>query len=138
MGREVRLVPSGWQHPVDEKGYVPLSKLDMPTYLGGKAVSVQMYETESVGTPISPAMDSPEQLARWLAQNKVPAFGKQETSYEAWLMVCRGKTIIPNVMAAHSVVKSKTGFAKQKNTEVDAFDKIDHAKQLSFSKDLER
>ena len=24
MGREIRRVPEGWQHPVDEKGYIPL------------------------------------------------------------------------------------------------------------------
>lgn len=95
MGREVRCVPADWQHPQHDGIYTPLSRLEMPACNDGGA-HLQMYETDSKGTPISPVMQQPHTLARWLTDNKVPAYGKQTTSYEAWLLVCQGKAIIPN------------------------------------------
>ena len=50
----------------------------------------QMYETVSEGTPISPVMETPEALARWLCDNSASAFAGQTASYEAWLRVARG------------------------------------------------
>lgn len=49
-----------------------------------------MYETCSEGTPISPVLGSPEELARWLADNGASAFGDSTATYEQWLNVCRG------------------------------------------------
>ena len=49
-----------------------------------------MYETCSEGTPISPVLGSPEELARWLADNGASAFGYSTATYEQWLNVCRG------------------------------------------------
>ncbi|MEQ3634419.1 hypothetical protein [Thalassolituus sp.] len=95
MGREVRYVPAGWQHPQCDGVYTPLNRLDMPACVGGNA-HLQMYETDSKGTPVSPVMDKPETLAHWLVDNHVSAYGRQITSYEAWLLVCQGKAIIPN------------------------------------------
>lgn len=45
----------------------------------------QMYETISEGTPISPPMELPEQLARWLADNNIKASGALAYTYEQWL-----------------------------------------------------
>ncbi|MCK5445108.1 MAG: hypothetical protein KAI73_05745, partial [Rhodospirillaceae bacterium] len=45
----------------------------------------QMYETTSEGTPISPPMETPELLARWLADNNASAFAKDTATYEQWL-----------------------------------------------------
>ncbi|MFK4751152.1 hypothetical protein [Oceanobacter antarcticus] len=95
MGREVRYVPVGWQHPQRDGVYTPLSRLEIPACQDAIA-HLQMYETDSKGTPISPVMQHPQILARWLVDNNVPAYGKQTTSYEAWLLVCQGKAIIPN------------------------------------------
>lgn len=50
----------------------------------------QMYETCTEGTPISPVMETPEKLARWLTDNNASAFGEQIASYEAWLRVVNG------------------------------------------------
>lgn len=55
-----------------------------------EATHYQMYEDTSEGTPISPVMDSPEALARWLADNGASRFGEMTASYESWLSVCRG------------------------------------------------
>lgn len=57
----------------------------MPDWPIEQRTHYQMYETCTEGTPISPVMDSPEKLARWLADNKASAFGSQTATYEQWL-----------------------------------------------------
>ena len=49
-----------------------------------------MYEDTSEGTPISPVMETPEKLARWLVDNNASAFAGQTATYEHWLAVCKG------------------------------------------------
>jgi hypothetical protein len=150
MGREVRRVPKGWEHPKDDKGdLAPLHghsfskalddwneesykwleglrkkytswdtlesftwvKIDeeyknmsyseyagecpawkdyMPEWPIAEKTHLQMYETCTEGTPISPVMATPEELAKWLADNGASAFGSETASYEAWLKVCKG------------------------------------------------
>lgn len=51
---------------------------------------LMMYEDTSEGTPISPAFETPEQLARWLADTGASAFGGAGATYEAWLTTCKG------------------------------------------------
>lgn len=48
-----------------------------------------MYENTSEGTPISPAFETIEELARWLADNGASAFGGMTATYEQWLATCR-------------------------------------------------
>jgi hypothetical protein len=62
----------------------------MPRWSDNERTHLMMYEDTSEGTPISPAFATPEELARWLADNNASAFGNQGASYEAWLPVCRG------------------------------------------------
>lgn len=141
MGREVRKVPSYWQHPVSEEGhYIPLcpsSHIDdlqafetaqkqwglgfyegeiktedmnncsyaewvgeptlpedcMPLWTDEEATHYMMYETTTEGTPISPALETLENLARWLADNKASAFGRMTATYEQWLSVCNAEYI---------------------------------------------
>lgn len=50
----------------------------------------QMYESTSEGTPISPVMETPEELARWLVEHNAPAFAGVTADYEAWLRVAQG------------------------------------------------
>lgn len=51
----------------------------------------QMWETTSEGSPISPAFDAPQELARWLADNNASAWGSSGASYEQWMnMIDRG------------------------------------------------
>ncbi|MEH6575658.1 MAG: hypothetical protein V7731_01145 [Amphritea sp.] len=119
MGREVRRVSANWQHPKDEQGnYIPL--LDdyywaardwlegegdqpqtdnyMPYWHNYQRTHYQMYEVTSEGTPISPVMDSPENLARWLVDNQVSAFAGQTATYEQWLKVCQGHQAVSGVI----------------------------------------
>lgn len=155
MGRQIRMVPKGWNHPVDHKGnHIPLMKgpwstavaewdeecehwkrgevLDystwperrtfkakedtdlesfdeyhgarpvkdeyMPEWPEGKATMLVMYEDTSEGTPISPAFDTPEKLAGWLADNEASAFGGMTATYEQWLATCKAGWSIGMVM----------------------------------------
>lgn len=157
MGREVRMVSPGWQHPKNERGkYIPLmrgtyaqaaadwdegwaawqrgevenyaakegepkwkpkpdSASDCPRYTDwagerpspddympafpeGTATMLMMYEDTSGGTPISPAFETPEALARWLADNNASAFGDMTATYEQWLATCRSGWAVSAVM----------------------------------------
>lgn len=146
MGREIRLIPPGWEHPRNEQGHlIPLLKgpfsaalaeweegnahwqageirnrwVDgvawqpkpeaalasaayeqwngarpvaadyMPEWADGEATLLVMYESTTEGTPISPAFETPEELARWLADNGASAFGGMTATYEEWLATCR-------------------------------------------------
>ena len=60
----------------------------MPEFSDDEARGWCMYETVSEGTPISPVLESPEALARWLADNNASAFGYQTATYEQWLATC--------------------------------------------------
>ena len=139
MGREVRRVPQGWEHPKEKLTghYKPLHSGDglakrkrewdesdalwmarrhpdqleyedtpehfeswdgnrpsaddhMPEWTESERTHFQMYEDTTEGTPISPVMEAPEALARWLADNSASSFAGRGASYEQWLRVCRG------------------------------------------------
>jgi hypothetical protein len=62
----------------------------MPNWPEVERTHLMMYENTSEGTPISPAFATPEELARWLADNNASAFGRDTASYEGWLRVARG------------------------------------------------
>lgn len=91
MGREVRMVPVDWEHPRTSKAdgrYLPLEH--MPDWSPEDRTHYQMYETCSEGTPISPVMETPEKLARWLADNRASSFARATCTYEQWLGMIRG------------------------------------------------
>ena len=62
----------------------------MPRWTDAERTHLMMYEDTSEGTPISPAFETPEELARWLVDNKASAFGGDTASYEGWLRVAQG------------------------------------------------
>jgi hypothetical protein len=67
----------------------PVASDYMPDWPASERTHWQMYESTTEGTPISPVMDSPESLARWLADNGASAFGSSTASYESWLATCQ-------------------------------------------------
>jgi len=96
MGREVRRVPSDWDHPKDSKGhYIPLHEPEWSKEDGvnprqcmsfeGEPTHLQMYENVTEGTPISPPMPDGESLARWLADNDANAGAGSTATYDQWL-----------------------------------------------------
>ncbi|MDZ4181165.1 MAG: hypothetical protein U1E29_18335 [Coriobacteriia bacterium] len=76
----------------------------MPDFPEDTATHLMMYETTSEGTPISPAFETPEELAHWLAYNNASAFGGMGASYDAWLRVCRGERAPSGVMVGGQIM----------------------------------
>lgn len=69
----------------DWDGERPVESEYMPQWPEAEKTHLQMYQNTSEGTPISPVMETPEELARWLVDNNASAFGGQTASYEGWL-----------------------------------------------------
>lgn len=76
--------------PEDWYGEAPDPENYMPDWAPEFRTHLQMYEDTSEGTPISPVMETPEELARWLADTGASSFGRSTATYEQWLEVCRG------------------------------------------------
>lgn len=77
--------------PYDQwAGKRPYSGDYMPDWPAAQRTHLMMYENTSEGTPISPAFATPEELARWLADNGASAFGSDTADYEHWLRVAKG------------------------------------------------
>lgn len=71
----------------DQRDYMPQWPEDERTHW-------QMYENTTEGTPISPVMESPEALARWLADNHASSFGWMTATYDEWLrMIGKGSSV---------------------------------------------
>lgn len=71
-----------WTTPPDRDYYRPAWTDEERTHL-------MLYSTTSEGTPMSPAFATPEELARYLADNKVSSFGDSTATYEQWLKLCQ-------------------------------------------------
>ena len=143
MGREIRVVPPDWQHPVENDQYKPLRRNEMPSVcLEDQPKSIQMYETTTKGTPVSPVMNNSEKLAQWLVENKVSAYSGQTTSYEAWLMLCQGKSVIHGGSTnlghtRHNRMEYKETL-QQTYSVPDAFDKINQHARATKKRSRER
>ena len=61
----------------------------MPIWDKSEATHFMMYEDCTEGTPISPAFETVEELAHWLADNGASAFGHMTATYEQWLATCK-------------------------------------------------
>lgn len=93
----------GWQPKGKECGSMtfeqwegerPVASDYMPDWSEEEKTHMQMYEDTSEGTPISPVMKSPEELAHWLADNNASAFGSATATYEQWLnTIHRGSAV---------------------------------------------
>lgn len=84
----------------------------MPAWPEEQCAHFMMYETTSEGTPISPAFETPEALARWLADNNASAFGDMTATYEEWLATCqRGWAPSALVLGGGPMVSGVAGLA---------------------------
>jgi hypothetical protein len=79
----------GLQEAIDYMGFVDKGDY-MPDWGEDEKTHFMMYESTTEGTPISPAFETPEELARWLVNNNVRAFASSGASYEGWLRVAKG------------------------------------------------
>lgn len=80
----------GLQEAIDCCGNPPNREDFMPAWDESEKTHFMMYETTTEGTPISPAFDTPEKLAKWLADTGASSFGSMTATYEQWLRVCNG------------------------------------------------
>jgi len=82
----------------DWDGPRPKQEDYMPDWPAEQRTHLCMYEDCSEGTPISPVFATPEECARWLADNGASAFGHMTATYEQWLATCRKGYAIGMVM----------------------------------------
>lgn len=78
----------GLQEAIEEMG-APDKNDYMPEWPESEATHLMMYETTSEGTPISPAFETAEELARWLADTGASAFASMTATYDQWLATVR-------------------------------------------------
>lgn len=132
MGRTVRRVPRDWRHPRDSSGnYIPTYEKFtytpeevkeglqggwlsgqpphynlpiMPQWSDDERTHYQMYEDCTEGTPISPVMESPESLARWLTDNDANAFAGRTATYEEWLAAIRAGWTVSAVITDDGLI----------------------------------
>jgi len=71
------------------EGSRPESNDYMPEWDESEKTYIMMYETCSEGTPISPAFECPEDLAKWLADTGASSFGNRTASYDQWLSMIK-------------------------------------------------
>lgn len=136
MGREVKRVPLDFNWPIKrvwfgfrlapifcqlckvESGPLRCSlcygekevypRLDIPTGDG-----YQMWETTSEGSPISPVFQTPEDLAKWLAESGASAFGDMTATYDQWLGMIR-EGFAPSMVMADKLVSGVEAVSKMK------------------------
>lgn len=84
--------------PAHQKAYEAWEDFEPPTGDG-----YQMWETTSEGSPISPVMESPDDLAHWLADNNASAFGSDTASYDQWLAMIQGPGWAPSAIGRPGV-----------------------------------
>ena len=111
-----------WTDSADEWfGPPPMSEEYMPSWGDEERTHLMMYETVSEGTPLSPAFATPDELARWLVDNKASAFGYDTATYEQWLSLCREGGSVPTMIMTSdgtvegtSMVSGVAAFAERK------------------------
>jgi hypothetical protein len=79
---------------IEYYGERPCSDDYMPNWSDDEKTHIMMYEDTSEGTPISPAFETPEELARWLTDNNASSFAGMGATYDQWFnMINRGSAV---------------------------------------------
>lgn len=93
MSRLVKRVPANWKHPRNWRGkYIPFYEMPQKytrNWDESELTHYMMYEWTDE-TPMSPAFETPEELAQWLTDTEASFFGGQTTDYDHWLYIARG------------------------------------------------
>lgn len=66
----------------------------------------QLWTTTTEGTPMSPVFATPEELARWLADNNASTFGRDTATYDQWLEFIRGPGWAPTAVSRGNDLES--------------------------------
>lgn len=103
--------------PFDQwEGQRPYSGDYMPNWPAEQRTHFMMYEDTTEGTPISPAFETPQELAQWLADNGASSFGSSTATYEQWLPICEGGWA-PSMVMAEGKLMSGVEFVARSATE---------------------
>lgn len=94
---------------IDWNGGPPNPAYYRPDWPDSECTHIMMYENTSEGTPISPAFEKPEDLARWLFDNKASSFGSNTATYEQWLGMIKSEWA-PSMIAIDGEIKSGVEF----------------------------
>lgn len=70
----------------------------------------QVWETTSEGSPITPPFATPEELARFCADEGVSTFGSMTMDYERWLAFIRGPGWAPSMVVGAAGMQSGAAF----------------------------
>ena len=73
----------------------------------------QLWETTSEGSPISPPFETPEELAKWLADTGASSFGRNTETYETWLNFIRGPGWSPTMIMTGDKIESGVAVATE-------------------------
>ncbi len=100
-GGKVGYASQDWHKDEDDKHWCPScegegkahASIDVP-----EGPAYQLWENTSEGSPISPPFETPEDLARWLADNGASSFGDQVESYATWLAFVAGPGWAPSAV----------------------------------------
>ena len=101
-----KIESDGLVYALDYFGGGPLKDDYMPDWPKEERTHYMMYETCSEGTPISPAFLTPEELARWLADTGASSFGGMTSTYEEWLICCKGRSALSAVFTSEKGMQS--------------------------------
>jgi hypothetical protein len=89
----------------------------MPDWPEGEATLLVMYEDTSEGTPISPGFETPEELARWLADNGASSFGDMTATYEQWLSMAKRGWAPSMVLSSAGMESGVAALAEPRSSE---------------------
>lgn len=85
----------------------------MPNWPDEECTHFMMYEDTSEGTPISPAFETPEELARWLADTGASAFADYTATYEQWLATIKRGWAVSAIMDSNGMHSGVEGMAEE-------------------------
>jgi hypothetical protein len=97
--------PEDGDRYTDYAGARPSPDDYMPNWPEEQRTHLMMYEDTTEGTPISPAFETPEELARWLADNGASAFASDTATYDQWLAMAR-RGWAPSMIVADGKIMS--------------------------------
>lgn len=106
----------GIEAALESYGGGPLSDDYMPDWAEAEATHYQMYENTTEGTPISPVFATPEEVARWCADNGASACGSMTATYDEWLAKARGG-YAPTFVIENGVLRSGVAACAEKRKE---------------------
>jgi hypothetical protein len=96
----------GMAYTLDYWGGGPQSDCYMPDWPESERTHYMMYEDTSEGTPISPAFETPEELAKWLSDNSASSFGRWTATYDQWLGLIKGPGWCPSMVSDGTTIIS--------------------------------